>query len=295
MPARAISSVMRGLTTAEFVLVSVTCWPTIGARSVSNASANCSMSRRTPLPWSPLREADGAETERVRLVEYDGRLKKRKIVSVLPSCRKPKPRTWSPWCGWFNALLNGSSGHPEHADLLIHVAQMRDLDDLRLVLEARIAVGSEEALRRSRGVAALAGEAEVRRGLTPSERRPLTLPPPTPVVLGLGPPDVKLLPSQKLRPLACAGVSELSSARTGFGGSCTCSWKSLNACMSVLASSAERPTRPGNATMKLRNERSSSWSPTARRSRSSDRRASASGRGSTCRAASASSSAPSGR
>ena len=27
---------------------------------------------------------------------------KRKSVSTLPSCRKPKPRIWSPWKGVFN-------------------------------------------------------------------------------------------------------------------------------------------------------------------------------------------------
>ncbi len=42
----------------------------------------------------------------------------------------------------------------EHADLRVHVAQVRDLEDLRLVLEREPAVGAEEAgVRRGRRVA----------------------------------------------------------------------------------------------------------------------------------------------
>src|SRR5262249_56218139 len=49
----------------------------------------------------------------------------------------------------------------ELADLLIEVAQVRDLDDLLLVLEARVAVGAEVAESRLEAVTALAGEPEL--------------------------------------------------------------------------------------------------------------------------------------
>jgi hypothetical protein len=41
--ARLIMSVMRSPTVDGLLLVSVICWPTIGARSVSNAIMNCSI------------------------------------------------------------------------------------------------------------------------------------------------------------------------------------------------------------------------------------------------------------
>ena len=50
--------------------------------------------------------------------------------------------------------------HAEHSDLLVQVAQVRDLHDLLLVLEARVAVGPEEPLARIGHVAAVAVEAE---------------------------------------------------------------------------------------------------------------------------------------
>ena len=71
-------------------------------------------------------------------------------MSTLPSWRKPKPRTWSPLKPLSPALKKSTAGHAEHADLLVQVAQVRDLDDLRLVLEARAAVGAEVAVRRRR-------------------------------------------------------------------------------------------------------------------------------------------------
>ena len=55
----------------------------------------------------------------------------------------------------------GDVEHAEHADLLVEVAQVRDLDDLHLVLEARLAVGAEVAELGLEAVAALAGEAEL--------------------------------------------------------------------------------------------------------------------------------------
>src|SRR5262249_57841471 len=51
--------------------------------------------------------------------------------------------------------------HPEHADLLVEVAQVRDLHDLLLVLEARVAVRAEEALARIQDVTPGAVEAEI--------------------------------------------------------------------------------------------------------------------------------------
>src|SRR5262249_61068346 len=49
----------------------------------------------------------------------------------------------------------------ELADLLVEVPQVRDLDDLLLVLEARVTVGPEVPELRLEPVAALAGEAEL--------------------------------------------------------------------------------------------------------------------------------------
>src|SRR5439155_12936589 len=48
--------------------------------------------------------------------------------------------------------------HAEHADLLVEVPQGSDLDDLLLVLEARVAVRAEEAVARVERVAADAVE-----------------------------------------------------------------------------------------------------------------------------------------
>jgi hypothetical protein len=75
-PARARSRSIRGPATAAFVGVSVTCRPMIGARFESNAKTNVSTSR-------------ACRDDRLNTVV----LKKRSIVSMLPSCRKPKPRT----------------------------------------------------------------------------------------------------------------------------------------------------------------------------------------------------------
>jgi hypothetical protein len=55
---------------------SVTCWPTMGARSVGNARENCSRSDS----WALFRLKTGAS-------------RKCFIVSTLPSWRKPNPRT----------------------------------------------------------------------------------------------------------------------------------------------------------------------------------------------------------
>ena len=82
---------------------------------------------------------------------------KRKSVSTLPSCRKPKPRTWSPMEAVVAAVEERHRRHAEHADLLVHVPEVRDLEDLGLVLEARAAVGAEEARRGDAGSAFPAG------------------------------------------------------------------------------------------------------------------------------------------
>ena len=109
--ARAISRSMRGPTRARrCVASSVICWPTIGARLVSNASMNCSRSARSVV-------ADVLNTVRARW--------KRKTVSMLPSCRKPKPRTCGPWCAVVAGADERDRRHAEHADLLVHVAQVR--------------------------------------------------------------------------------------------------------------------------------------------------------------------------
>src|SRR5580658_9557882 len=46
VPALCSSRLMRGVTALLLVLVKVTCWPTIDARSLGKASTNCSASRR---------------------------------------------------------------------------------------------------------------------------------------------------------------------------------------------------------------------------------------------------------
>jgi len=68
VPAAVIIASMRGPTVAAFVSVRVTCWPTIGARSVSMAMMNASSSAC----W-------------VSLIENTCELRKVKSVSIEPS------------------------------------------------------------------------------------------------------------------------------------------------------------------------------------------------------------------
>src|SRR5205809_5386493 len=85
---------MRGPTVAALVLVRVICWPTIGARLLSKASTNCSTWRRVVSPPFGLNPVLNTVA-----------LWKRKSVSTLPSCRKPKPRTCGPWLPLLPALM----------------------------------------------------------------------------------------------------------------------------------------------------------------------------------------------
>ena len=149
------------------VLVSVTCWPTIGAKSESKARRNCSTCRRV---GSPVGEAP-PKAEPLKTVAF----RKRKSVSVLPSCRKPKPRIWGPWNACVQRVVKGHVGHAEHPDLLIGVAQVRDLYDLRLVLKAPLSAGPEMTRRRGQVVTTLAsetGRSPVHGGTRPIGERP---------------------------------------------------------------------------------------------------------------------------
>jgi hypothetical protein len=71
-------------------------------------------------------------------------------------------------------------------------------------------------------------------------------------------PSAGRLPLKNAAPRLCDGVSELSRLRTGLGGSCTCSWKSVKACICAGVGMLTVPTRLWNATMKLLNDRFSS-------------------------------------
>ena len=62
--------------------VADTCWPTIGASPVSKAIRKASTCRRLVSGLLPKLKTLAC--------------RKSKTVSMLPSCRKPKPRTWSP-------------------------------------------------------------------------------------------------------------------------------------------------------------------------------------------------------
>src|SRR5439155_10905693 len=72
----------------------------------------------------------------------------------------------TPHLGTFRAVVAGveerNRWHAEHADLLVGVPEVRDLEELGLVLEAREAVGAEEAEGRVEKVAAVAGLERVR-------------------------------------------------------------------------------------------------------------------------------------
>ena len=73
-------------------------WPTIGAMLLSNARMN-------------------AQLRSCVVGVEDGGGVKRSMVSMLPSCRKPKPRTWRPL--WALSCSRGTHRrHAEHADLL---------------------------------------------------------------------------------------------------------------------------------------------------------------------------------
>ena len=119
---------MRGPTVAPLVLVSVICWPTIGARLESNCEHEL---------LEVLRVRDRV-AEHVGAMEAEGRVDAavvqeaeaahlRALVAVVPRAH-PRDRR-----------------HAEHADLLVEVPQVRDLEHLGLVLERGEAVGAEEA------------------------------------------------------------------------------------------------------------------------------------------------------
>jgi hypothetical protein len=97
---------MRGPATDALVEPSVICCPTTGAMLLSNASMNAStwrrsLSNRKPVP----RPAGGMPENAVPL-------RKRNMVSVLPSCRKPKPRIWSPLCPLSPGTMIGTGAMP---------------------------------------------------------------------------------------------------------------------------------------------------------------------------------------
>src|SRR3990172_996334 len=66
---------------------------------------------------------------------------------------------------------------------------------------------------------------------------------------------------KRVLPAAFAVLSELSRLRTGFGGRNTWRMKSVNCCICVGVTVPCFPTRPSKATMKFRNDRSSSQGP----------------------------------
>ena len=70
---------MRPVTVASFTVAGVTetCWPTTGRSPVSIERTNASTFRRCVSFWKL----------------KTGALRKMKTVAMLPSCRKPKPRT----------------------------------------------------------------------------------------------------------------------------------------------------------------------------------------------------------
>ena len=147
---------MRGADVGAARRVSVTCCPTTGARLLSNASMNCSTSRRCWLLWKPTPVRRSGRCGR-RSRSGSGRACRRCRRAGSRSRGSGRPGT---------AVLSGviarrRRGHAEHADLLVEVAQVRDLDDLLLVLEARVAVGAEVSELRLEPVAAVAGEAEL--------------------------------------------------------------------------------------------------------------------------------------
>ena len=88
------------------------------------------------------------------------------------------------------AVVERHLRHAEHADLLVQVAQVRDLQLLRLELEAGEAVAPEVAFGGVEPVAAVAGLEDV--GFAG--------------------------PKNFARPAPSSGVNELSRARIGFGG-----------------------------------------------------------------------------
>ena len=121
---------MRGPAAAAFGSSRVTCWPTIGFRFVSEASMNCS---RFAASVAPERERVGAveAEERVdaAVVEEAEAAHLIALVAVVAGAEERDRR------------------HPEHADLLVQVPQVRDLELLGLALDRRLAGRPEEAGR----------------------------------------------------------------------------------------------------------------------------------------------------
>ena len=146
---------MRVPTPAALVASSVICWPTMGARLLSKASRNCSTSRRCWSFWNPTVGPPIWSSRKTSRVEEPEQGVDR---SVVQEAEAADLRT-------LEAEIE--RGHAEDvevsepADLLVQVAQVRDLDDLLLVLEARVTVGAEVAEVRLEAVTALAGEPEL--------------------------------------------------------------------------------------------------------------------------------------
>ena len=137
----------RGATAAELDAVSVICWPTIGREVGGKRQQERSSCRR----WTRPRGPSGSPlptpvefSEEARRGEAEHRIE-------FPSWRNPKPRTWSPLKSLSTPGDPGSNAtRTEHADLLIQVAEVRDLE--------RAAGSSKLAARRCRRSPGIAAE-----------------------------------------------------------------------------------------------------------------------------------------
>src|SRR5262249_11623285 len=114
----------------------------------------------------------------------------------------------------------GAAGDAGHADLLVEVAEVSDLELLRLALEGREAVGAERQPVAERAVIAPRSVFRVR---------------------------------NRFCPVLCAVVATSSSERIGLGGRVTVRMKSVNACISPSVSCVPRPSRLTNAGLKALN------------------------------------------
>ena len=125
--------------------------------------------------------------------------------------------------------MKPTDGRAEHADLGVHVTQVRNLHDLRQSLEALVAARAEEAGCRIQHVASVASERRLAEQL---HLRPTTR---------CRRKDA--LPNRRTCPFACDAVSELSRLRTGLGGGSTCSWKSANSAFAPARAALALPTK----------------------------------------------------
>ena len=122
-------------------LVSVICWPTIGAKVVSKARTNCSRSRALLVV-----EGEDARAQEVEDRRHAAVVQEAEAADLLALVLRVVGQD----------VGEARVRRAEHADLLVGVLELRNLELLRLVVEGRLPERAEVALARVERVAAAA-------------------------------------------------------------------------------------------------------------------------------------------